>query len=55
MKKLNLDSLKEKAEVTASDELLGAISGGLQASCHIVTDGDTTIIYGRTSGTIILH
>ncbi|HEU4791524.1 MAG TPA: hypothetical protein VFS71_17685 [Flavobacterium sp.] len=55
MRKLNFDALKERAEATASEELLGAISGGMQASCHIVTDGDTTTIYGPTSGTIILH
>lgn len=55
MKKLNFDALKERAEATASEELLLAISGGVKDSCHIVTDGDTIIIYGPTSGTIIIH
>ncbi|NDP22757.1 MAG: hypothetical protein GZ091_17015 [Paludibacter sp.] len=55
MQKLNLDALIERAEAIASEELLGTISGGMEASCHIVTDGDTITIYGPVSGTIILH
>ena len=34
MSKLNLDALKERAEAIASEELLGTISGGLEAACH---------------------
>lgn len=32
--KLSLDTLKERAEAIASEELLGTISGGLEAACH---------------------
>jgi hypothetical protein len=34
MKKLSLDDLKEKAEATASNELMNSISGGLASECH---------------------
>lgn len=34
MKKLNLDALKERAEATASTELLASINGGLENACH---------------------
>ncbi len=34
MSKLSLDALKERAEVTASTELLATISGGTANSCH---------------------
>jgi len=32
--KLSLDALKERAEATASTELLASISGGTENSCH---------------------
>ena len=32
--KLSLDALKERAEATASTELLATISGGTENSCH---------------------
>mgnify|MGYP003600569968 CR=1 FL=1 len=32
--KLSLDALKERAEATASQALLGRIAGGLEAECH---------------------
>jgi hypothetical protein len=35
MKKLSLDALKERAEATASTELLATISGGLENACHV--------------------
>lgn len=34
MSKLSLDALKERAETTASNELLATISGGVQNACH---------------------
>jgi hypothetical protein len=34
MKKLNLEALKQRAEATASTELLATISGGTENSCH---------------------
>ena len=34
MSKLSLDALKERAEATASTELLATISGGTANSCH---------------------
>lgn len=34
MSKLSLEALKERAEVTASIELLESISGGTENSCH---------------------
>ena len=34
MSKLSLDALKERAEATASTELLATISGGLENACH---------------------
>ena len=37
--KLSLDALKERAEATASTELMAAISGGLENACH---DGGST-------------
>ena len=33
--KLSLDALKERAEATASTELLATISGGLENACHV--------------------
>jgi|GEM_PF-2857017 len=36
MSKLSLDALKERAEATASTELLATISGGLENACHDV-------------------
>ena len=38
MSKLSLDALKERAEVTASTELLATISGGTANSCHTSSD-----------------
>ena len=35
--KLSLDALKERAEATASTELLATISGGLDNACHDTT------------------
>lgn len=32
--KLSLEALKERAEATASNELLETISGGLENACH---------------------
>ena len=32
--KLSLDALKERAEATASTELLATISGGMENACH---------------------
>ena len=34
MKKLSLDALKERAEATASTELLATINGGTANACH---------------------
>ena len=34
MSKLSLDALKERAEATASTELMAAISGGQENACH---------------------
>ncbi|MCZ8330175.1 MAG: hypothetical protein O9282_02555 [Flavobacterium sp.] len=34
MSKLSLEALKERAEATASTELLATISGGVENSCH---------------------
>lgn len=34
MSKLNFDTLKERAEATASEELLESISGGTENACH---------------------
>ncbi len=34
--KLSLDALKQKAGTTVSNELLGSISGGTEAGCHIL-------------------
>lgn len=34
MEKLTLDALKEKAEATASTELLATISGGTENACR---------------------
>jgi hypothetical protein len=36
--KLSLDALKERAEATASTELLATISGGTENGCHTLTD-----------------
>ena len=38
MSKLSLDALKERAEATASTELLATISGGTENSCHMEPD-----------------
>ena len=42
MSKLNLDALKERAEATASTELLATISGGLDNACHDTKVKDET-------------
>jgi hypothetical protein len=34
MSKLSFDALKERAEVTASTELLASITGGVENACH---------------------
>lgn len=34
--KLSLDALKQRAEATASEELLATISGGTENACHPV-------------------
>ena len=34
MSKLTLDALKERAEVTTSEELLESITGGNENACH---------------------
>lgn len=34
MSKLSLDALKERAEATASTELLASITGGNENACH---------------------
>lgn len=34
MSKLSLEALKERAEATASTELLATISGGVENACH---------------------
>jgi hypothetical protein len=39
--KLSLEALKERAEATASNELLETISGGTENACH---DGATTTV-----------
>ncbi len=38
--KLNLDALKERAETTASIELLNTISGGTENCCHGVKNSN---------------
>lgn len=44
--KLSLDALKERAEATASTELLAAITGGTEDSCHLTghLEVDTKLI-----------
>jgi hypothetical protein len=45
--KLTINTLKERAEVVVSNELLTSIAGGLQSECHLgdcqddTNDGDT--------------
>ena len=34
MKKLNLESLKERSDAFASTELLASITGGVENGCH---------------------
>lgn len=36
--KLSLEALKERAEATASNELLATISGGTENACHVLTN-----------------
>ncbi len=40
MSKLSLEAFKERAEATASNELLAAITGGNENACH---DGGKTV------------
>lgn len=49
MSKLTLDALKERAENVASEELLGAISGGqmVEEACH---DGDCNSWSDKATG-----
>ena len=46
MKKLSLEALKERAEATASTDLLATISGGTENSCHLTghLEVDTKIL-----------
>jgi len=39
MSKLSLDALKMRAEAVASEDLLMAISGGTENSCHVELTG----------------
>jgi hypothetical protein len=43
--KLSLEALKERAEASASEELLNSIVGGLAAGCHIIAKVGDLIIY----------
>lgn len=44
MNKLSFDALKERAEATASEELLETISGGVANSCHAsIKDVEATL------------
>ena len=40
MSKLSLDALRERAEATASEDLLATISGGTENACHDKTPCD---------------
>ena len=42
MSKLSLDALKERAEATASTELMSNISGGNENACH---DANSTPVH----------
>lgn len=48
--KLNLETLKERAEAVASTDLLATISGGTENACHvrIKCDDCTVTIKGGT-------
>lgn len=41
--KLSLDALKQRAEATASTELLATISGGLENACHGNLTGNLSV------------
>ena len=41
--KLSLDALKERAEATASNELLATINGGTANACHTVGYWERTL------------
>ena len=47
--KLSLDALKERAEATASTELLASITGGNENACH---DGGTPPAPAPTAPTV---
>ena len=54
MSKLSLDALKERAEATASTELLATISGGTANSCHLTgyPEVDTKLLPQPTTTTV---
>ncbi len=54
MSKLSLDALKERAEATASTELLATISGGTANSCHLTgyAEVDTKLLPQPTTTTV---
>lgn len=54
MKKLSLDALKERAEATASNELLETISGGTENSCHVHISCDDCSVTNK-GGVIIVN
>lgn len=54
MSKLSLEALKERAEAIASEELLTAISGGTESSCHIHYQCDNCTVTINKDGTIII-
>lgn len=45
--KLSLEALKERAEATASNELLNSIVGGNASGCHIIARNGDLIIYQK--------
>ena len=54
MSKLSLNALKERAEATASTELLATISGGTANSCHLTgyPEVDTKLLPQPTTTTV---
>ena len=52
--KLSLDALKERAEATASTELLATITGGTENACHLTgyPEVDTKLLPQPTTTTV---
>lgn len=52
MSKLSLDALSQRADQTATEDLLNSISGGIENDCHDSNEDDNDFEYEHTGNPI---